>query len=714
MRSSCLILVAFAALALGCGDDDTSDPAETGGTGGTGGVGGGAGVGGTGGDLDAGDSEDSTVDGGSNEDGSTSDAAQDAALDASPDAQLYSLAIDPSSYDFEPVTVNTNVSQVFTIENDGEESITGLTVALDSTDQFSLEVADDCDQPMAPGASCTATVTYSPTDDADDADDATVLRATANEAEATAAISGETLAIAPGLDLDPVSIDFGKWVIPQESTPQTVTVTNSGAVDIADLTVQFSSGMHFQQIGDGCLGAVLEPGDSCGIDISFTPNDSGVLTDTLLVTYDEYSPTTVLLTGEGVESDLHTDNTLEFGPSQVGGSGHGRTLYVHNYGTNAIGPIDPASLTNLSSSNPFSLQQDDCSGVTLNPNDSCQIDLLFVPTDPGQQFAEITIQSGSDFAKTRLIGTTKDLWVDVNTGAQWNDGLTPTKPMDTISQALNESSAGWTLHVAPGTYGTLEEFPLQVLGQTLEGDPSDRPHIEAKGQQWSVVDIGSAGSFLSDFIIDAGNAIVASGRGNVVTIAVSSNGGSGDDVLLDNIDVLADDNWDGIDIHGGHPSTQVTVTNSYVSCSSSDSEAFAIRAQEDGTHYITDNVVATCADGVIAAGNVTMRLSGNDLSDCTRDSVRVQGSYSGTDMIDLGYYTSGNNNLAGTANTHVGIHVLTVPGNGVRLRNNIFKPNVQGADASGEYGAMTIPGPVTRTGGNNYAIADGASIQFFD
>jgi len=82
-----------------------------------------------------------------------------------------------------------------------------------------------------------------------------------------------------------------------------------------------------------------------------------------------------------VDAEISIDpGSFDFGTTNVGGGGGTRLVVVSNPGTvnNELG--------NVSLDSPdFSIDDDRCSGETLEPGDSCFIELAFSPTEAGQQ-----------------------------------------------------------------------------------------------------------------------------------------------------------------------------------------------------------------------------------------------------------------------------------------------------------------------------------------
>ena len=123
----------------------------------------------------------------------------------------------------------SSTAQTVTITNLGDET-TGLTISV-GTSQFST--LNNCPSQLAPGASCTATVTFSPTQAGLLTDNlsiySTVTGNTYVALTGTGTITGGTSAVT----LSGTSLQFGPQATSTTSAAQYVTLTNSGAVAIA-------------------------------------------------------------------------------------------------------------------------------------------------------------------------------------------------------------------------------------------------------------------------------------------------------------------------------------------------------------------------------------------------------------------------------------------------------------------------------------------------
>ncbi len=102
---------------------------------------------------------------------------------------------------------------------------------------------------------------------------------------------------APTVKLAPLQLDFGSQPVGKASSPQTVTLTNSGTAPLT-ITDIIPSGIDFGETHN--CGASLPPGADCTINITFTPATTGLRLGTLIVLDSvPSSPSRVALTGTG-------------------------------------------------------------------------------------------------------------------------------------------------------------------------------------------------------------------------------------------------------------------------------------------------------------------------------------------------------------------------------------------------------------------------------
>ena len=92
----------------------------------------------------------------------------------------------------------------------------------------------------------------------------------------------------PGFSASTSRIDFGEVNTGTDSPFQTVTVTNTGTADltISDSTLATGSPAEFERQADTCDGALLNPTESCSVDVSLSPTAQVASTTKLRFTHD--------------------------------------------------------------------------------------------------------------------------------------------------------------------------------------------------------------------------------------------------------------------------------------------------------------------------------------------------------------------------------------------------------------------------------------------
>lgn len=211
--------------------------------------------------------------------------------------------------------------------------------------------------------------------------------------------------VPPQIDFEPVGLDFGEVGIGQEGR-LTVTVFNRGGSNLTVGPVSTTSTEFRANAAPGTW--VLAPGASQGIQVEFTPAETGTRFGSLvIVSNDPLTPEVrVPLVGRGVEDATPgqlaiTPSTVDFGSVEVGQT-VARDVSVSNTGGSAI------SLNGLNSSAPdeFSVQPMGAAlPVELPPGGSYPARVLFQPAAVGDRTATLTASSGASGVNATLRGT---------------------------------------------------------------------------------------------------------------------------------------------------------------------------------------------------------------------------------------------------------------------------------------------------------------------
>ncbi|MDX6534153.1 MAG: hypothetical protein QOF68_1897, partial [Gaiellales bacterium] len=306
-----------------------------------------------------------------------------------PGAPVASAAVAPADVTFPQggLAIVSGPADV-TVTNNGtiDLNVSGAVIVGPNAAEFSAGAA--CDGALlVPGASCTIATTFTAGGPA--ARTATLLVATdAGNSPQAVALAGTGPTPGVGLTLDALS--FGDQMVGTPALTQSVTLTNTGTTELTfglaatgDAAADYSTG--------GTCATTLAPGESCMIDVTFTPTATGARTATLAVTSNApSSPDNVTLSGNGTPVPAPVVSVLApspFADQTVGTTSPSQTVTVTNTGTANL------DITTVSPSGDFSAVG--CAGATLAPAGACDITVTFSPTATGARSGALAIASNA-------------------------------------------------------------------------------------------------------------------------------------------------------------------------------------------------------------------------------------------------------------------------------------------------------------------------------
>jgi hypothetical protein len=250
-------------------------------------------------------------------------------------------------------------------------------------------VTDNCGTSLAAEGSCDLFITFTPpsaspftgtvtiTDDASDSPQTINL-------SGTGIVPGQ-----PDVSLSRHEIDFGNQLAGTTSAAETVTLENTGTVNLTINSITASGNFA---VTDDC-GATIAPDGTCTLSMTFTPNAAGAFSGTITIDDDATdSPQQIALSGTGIENAGPQANfsatSLDFGNQTVDTKSTPQTVTVTNTGDANL-QIDDVALGGDDPSN-FSVQ-DTCHESTIAPNRTCDIHVTFGPLENGDFTATITV-----------------------------------------------------------------------------------------------------------------------------------------------------------------------------------------------------------------------------------------------------------------------------------------------------------------------------------
>ena len=217
---------------------------------------------------------------------------------------------------------------------------------------------------------------------------------------------------APSLRTVPTSLSFAPSLGLAGST-ETVAVTNRGAagVLIADSVLTGGHAGDFDVFGT-CKGQTLGPGQSCSVDVQFSPTDAGerraalTLTDlsgnwlasvplSASVIAEPMSPPEpdTVPPLEGAPALFANPPALDFGRWPLGDEGEPLAIRLENSGSI---PLDIEELTvENSPEEDFAVHPEACASARLPPGEGCEVSVAFIPQRRGTRSARLRISSSA-------------------------------------------------------------------------------------------------------------------------------------------------------------------------------------------------------------------------------------------------------------------------------------------------------------------------------
>jgi hypothetical protein len=321
-------------------------------------------------------------------------------LAAPPEGSGLPLTVSPPALSFEKTTVgNQAPSLEVSLYNGAEEEAAIDKVAIEGEDAAAFNLNNSCGA-VYPLQSCGLWFSFMPNSPGEKHATAVITFKDGRPAQ-TFAISGT--AVEPQLTFSPSSYDFGLQRV-YENRNTYFQLTNSGeaAVQVNNIEMLGGSG-SFWNGNTNCWSGSLQPGQSCGIEVSFSAQDAVAYTADLRVTANSYG-FTAALSGQGGRAVIDANpNPADFGALTVGAKGAVQTITLTNSGNLPAGFF--IGIVAGGDSGSFQLVAENCSGE-LQPAASCSAQVRFTPLSAGAKTARLAFFGDSDAgAQVMLTGT---------------------------------------------------------------------------------------------------------------------------------------------------------------------------------------------------------------------------------------------------------------------------------------------------------------------
>lgn len=301
----------------------------------------------------------------------------------------------PSSQSFGNVTLGqTSNSRIVSLTDIGDQALILNPFSVTGADASDFTWTANCPAVLKANSSCTISVVFTP--------GAVGLRQaslTANDnapgGSQSIPLSGTGVAPQPAVMLLPGSLSFAPTNQGTTTSPQSVTLTNSGmaALHVSPVLLSGANPKDFQ-ITNGCNGAYAVSA-SCSISVTFSPLANGLRTASILIADDAPdSPQSVQLTGTGNGAPV-TRPAVTLAPSSVsfpattqGATSAPQNVTLTSTGTAALHissvALTGANLTDFSVAN-------GCTQAAYPAGLPCTIGLTFSPSATGSRTAALTI-----------------------------------------------------------------------------------------------------------------------------------------------------------------------------------------------------------------------------------------------------------------------------------------------------------------------------------
>lgn len=287
-----------------------------------------------------------------------------------------------------PQLVGTSSTQSVTLNNNGTATLS-ISIAVGGVNPGDFSQSNTCGQTVPAGASCTISVTFTPT-----AAGTRTAQINITESADTnpLVITLTGTGIQPQVSFSPTSLNFPVQTVGTASAPQTVTLANSGSSQLTISGVAISSSDYSQTstcVASGGSGS-LQPGQQCTISVQFTPTATGSRTANLVIS-NNAGDVTIPLTGTGiagVPAVSASPTSLAFGAIVVDGSAI-RLVTLTSTGNVAL-VITNMAITGVNADS-YSLISNTCGGGTLQPTQQCNISVQFNPATVGALNAQLQI-----------------------------------------------------------------------------------------------------------------------------------------------------------------------------------------------------------------------------------------------------------------------------------------------------------------------------------
>jgi uncharacterized repeat protein (TIGR03803 family) len=368
----------------------------------------------------------------------------------------------------------TSQAQQVTLTNPGVGVLAISGIGLGGANPGDFGETNNCIPPasLAPGASCTINVTFSPTAIGTRSATLIITDNSGGVPNTQQNVSLMGTGINPGATLSPTSLSFASQVINTPSVMRKATLASTGTTPlIISNTPRITfNGLYPADFAetDNCP-LVMPPGTHCTIKVTFTPSILGHETSTTLDVYDNAanSPQPVDVSGTGIPPVTLTPATVKFGDVGVGTPSAVMTLVLTN--NQAV----KLNVSSISPGNPDFVETDNCTPQVLAKH-HCDINVTFTPSTLTLESTTLTVNEDAPAPYSSLGSTLSGTGVaDVTlTPATYKFGNVGVDSPSTAATFTLKNNQAATLHISAIGYTGANPGDFAQTGGTCGTAPT--------------------------------------------------------------------------------------------------------------------------------------------------------------------------------------------------------------------------------------------------
>ena len=361
---------------------------------------------------------------------------------------------------------NTSPAQTTTLTNNSGATLNITGISLTGTNAGDYSQTNTCGVTLAANASCTISVTFTPTASGTRTASLSVSDNAGGSPQTVSLTGNATAASAPAVTLAPASLTFSSQTVGTSSSAQNITLTNGGntALTITAVTITGTNAGDYTETNT--CGASLAASAICTISVTFKPTATGTRTASVSVADNASgSPQTVSLTGTGAAAApgiSFAPTSLTFTSQTVGTSSAPQSVTLTNNGSAAL---SITSVT-ISGANAADFSQTNTCGASLAASAICTISVTFKPAATGTLSASVSIADDAS-------GSPQTVPLSGSGSAATAPAVTLSPNTLTFaSQTVGSSSAAQSITLSNSGNATLNITGITLTG-TNAGDYSE-------------------------------------------------------------------------------------------------------------------------------------------------------------------------------------------------------------------------------------------------